>query len=876
MVTTESVLAAIGARSYSSAILTTYSFEPTFFELRVMSAMRRAGVRNVVSLVDRGILAEVMESPAARSLDPFGSHAILPMGGEGLWHPKVILLAGERSGLLAIGSGNLTSAGHGSNAELWSMIHVQDVALDNARLFVQLWDHLRARCGHARGVVAQRLDWFEQYAPWIEEVRGNSGGATLSIHGAQVQLATGTSISPLEQFLVVISVRVVKGFTVMSPYFDKHGHVLSALLQAHPKATVNVIVEDEWGSIPNDFPETEQHQCKFYRWPELHREDSETATSKQARLHAKLLVAHLSDSSEVILLGSSNASMAGMGGVGVLPMNEEVNLLLDRPSSNVLGDLGIKLAGSPTVHLNQLRTGVAMEPSADRRSHRPIRLIIAEYDHPRVLVHSVDGWEEPCCVVIEDPLGRKHVEYQFSRLDETQSIDLGAELPNGCFLYITSPDGTLLSARTHVQPVLGHHRCDPDKRYAKLESILADVDPSELGRIEELLAYATFDEPEEDTRTFKATRSSARAEAPAPDDGEVLGSYDEFMEPSRVGVDRGHGALLSPNVRIADFLASITRRQMDRHVDIDPVEQGGDTAPPPVTEQKEVDPEEEEQHRTQQDTERRAIRRFLKKHGDWLANRIDVTRSDVTLNDLSNALIATYLVLLFSGRRFKRLDGSWDEDEFVIDLSEGASSDSVKEFCRFTIADLGLLIQRAVHTYEWSSTNSRMQKFLRDVVINALACFCRAFWSNLQRDEAVLILLNLLLVVQDIPDPEFETLLSDRLKFGGEDNITRADISRNRRLVKEVRAWVSAIASGHAKESVRGEQIRKGDLILKKGLGAVQVESIMHLKQGVYEIGYTRPGWSRSSEGRITHMKFDRLVWEQGPRGPKNRGYPSR
>lgn len=860
MVTTESVLAAIGARSYSSALLTTYSFDPTFFEMRVMSTMRRAGVRNVVTLVDRGILAEVMDSPAGRSLDPFGSHAVLPMDGERLWHPKVIMLAGERSGLLAIGSGNLTSAGHGANAELWSMIHVQDTAIDNARLFVRLWDDLRSRCGHARGVVAQRLDWFEQYAPWMEEVRSHPPEAPLLLGGARVELATGASMSPLEQFLAAIAGRTIEGFTVISPFFDAHGHVLGALLKAHPKATVNVIVEDEWGSIPNELPGSEQRQCTFYRWSDLHQGDTESSTFKHARLHAKLLVAHLTDGSEVLLLGSSNASLAGMGGIGSAPMNEEVNLILDRPRSNLLGELGITLRGTSPLRLDQLRKGVSTEPSTGGRNQRPIRLVLAEYDHPRVVVHSVDGWNQPCCVVIEDPAGQKVVEHQLVHLEEAQSIDLEIELSNGCLLYILSPEGSLLSARTLVQPVLGHHRCDPDKRYAKLESALADIDPSDLGRLEELLAFATFDEPEEETRTLNSTRSTARAEAHSTDEGEVLGSYDEFMEPSRSGVNRGNGAMLSPNVRIADFLASITRRQMDRHVDIDPLEQGGDTVPPPAAEIKEVGPEEEERNHTQQDSERRAIRRFLKKHGEWLAERIDDSRSEITQNDLSNVLIATYLVLLFAGRRFKRLDGSLDEDEFVIDLSDGGSHDSLKEFCRFTIGDLGLFLQRSTRTYEWASTNTRMQKYFRDAVINALACFCRAYWSNLDRDDATLILFNLLLVVQDIPDPEFESLLTERLNYGNKDNVTRADVAKNRKMVMDTRAWVVAIANGHAKESVRGEFIRKGDLLFGKGLGGVQVEKNMHLQKGVYEVGYTRPGYCLTSEGKLVNMKFVRLV----------------
>lgn len=165
-----------------------------------------------------------------------------------------------------------------------------------------------------------------------------------------------------------------------------------------------------------------------------------------------------------------------------------------------------------------------------------------------------------------------------------------------------------------------------------------------------------------------------------------------------------------------------------------------------------------------------------------------------------------------------------------------------------------------LRAYEWASTNTRMQRYFRDAVVNGLACFCRAYWSNLDRDDSTLILLNLLLAAQDIPDHEFETLLTERLKYGGKDNITRADVSKNRKMVMDTRAWVASMAHGGFKESVRGEQVRKGDLIIKKGLGGVLVDRTMHLQKGVYEIGYTRPGYCLTSEGTVVNMKFDRLV----------------
>ncbi len=860
-VTTENVLGTIGAKAYNSGLLSTYSFEPSYFELRVMSTMRRLGVRNVLTLVDQGVLDGIMESPSASFLDPHGSFGLLPMASDGLYHPKLILLAGESQGFLAMGSGNLTSAGQGTNAELWSLLHVQDFASENARLFVNLWDSMRSECLHAKGVLKQRLDWFEQHAPWMIEVRSTPARTgPYEIDGARIELITPRSGPALATFFSAIGNSQVERFTIISPYFDKHGSVVAALLAQHGRAVARVVVEDRWGSYPTDMAPSVAARCTFYRWKGPKTDDNATDVVP-ARLHAKLIVAHLGNGGEVLLLGSSNASLAGLGTPNTNSLNKEVNLIIRKERSDILDDLGLSLHDADTVALSDLPSSAVQEPSATSIEHKPIRISLVEHEHPTIWLYLNEPWAKPCSVLVEETDGTTIHEFACDELSETPRFDLFLELPLGCFVRVRSAAGTPLSNRMPVQPVIGHQRCDPDRKYAKLESVLADVDPTELGHIEALLSFADLGFDEGSNEVLASARPTARRAEELHEGGEVMSSYDEFMDPARSHVFRDSNLALSPNVRIADFLSGISRRQLAMQADIDQLEQLGDAVEHIPAINTTYTPDEEQAYLAAQDKERRAIHRFLKRYSDWLTDRIDKSKELVSVIDLSNFLIASYLVLLYAGRRFKRKDGSWIEDQFFLDLKGRAPHKSLKAFCWSTIGDLGILLQRDLRTYSSPSMAKRVQDYLEEAVLNALACACRTYWSNSDRSDVDLIMVNILLSRHGMSENDLSKRLNERMSYGRKDIVLVADVPKNLGLSRAMYDLASKIASNEATEQVSGSALRKGQWFFRKAAGIARVVHSMKYDDHRFKVSFTRPALCASSEDDILREKFVRVKY---------------
>ncbi len=860
-VTTENVLGTIGAKAYSSGLLTSYSFEPSYFELRVMSTMRRLGVRNVVALVDQGVLDGIMESPAAKFLDPHGSFGLLSVGGAGLFHPKVILLAGEDQGFLALGSGNLTSAGHGTNAELWSLLHVQDRASDNARLFVDLWDALRAECVHAKGVIKQRMEWFEQHAPWMAEVRDSSTRmGVYEMDDAMVELITPSSGPPLASFLSAIDDKRVERFTMLSPFFDKHGSIVASLLGQHGNAEARIIVEDRWGSFPINMAPSIAARCTFYRWKGPNTDDTKTEAIP-ARLHAKLIIAHLSSGAEIFMMGSSNASLAGLGTLTTNAANKEVNLIIRKERSDLLRDLGISLHDRDVIALRDLPASTVQEPPSKAIEQRPIRISLVEHEHPMIWIHLNEAWPMQCTVFVETIEGTTIHEFACDELLVATRLDLPIDLPLGCFVRVRSSSGGLLSNRMPIQSWIGHQHCNPDEKFAKLESVLADVDPHELGHIEALLSFADFGFDEGSNEVLASARPTARRIDAPPDVGEILASYDEFMEPARAHLFRDSVLALSPNVRIADFLSSISRRQLAQQADIDPLEQLGDATEHSPTTIATYTPEEELAQWAAQDKERRAIRRFLKRYSDWLTERIDESEEPVSVIDLSNFLIASYLVLLYAGRRFKRKDGSWVEDEFFLDLNSGSAHDSIKKFCWSTIGDIGILLQRDLRSYSSESMVNRAKNYLEEAVLNSLACVCRSYWSNSDRNDVDLILVNLLLVKHGMPENVLKARLQDRLSYGRKDTVLLADISKNLGLCSSMYSLAHRITTDEAKEQVAGSDLRKGQWFFKSRLGVSQVVHSMKYNDKHFKVTYARPARCAISKYEIIRGQFLRVEY---------------
>src|SRR5688572_7075286 len=105
------------------ALLSTYQFDPDFFEYRLLRCPALEGARRIAVLMDAGRWRELLNGGVpARLLNR--RYLVVPVraGQGGVFHPKLNLLFTERGGQVHCGSANLTRCGYTSNLELLNSV----------------------------------------------------------------------------------------------------------------------------------------------------------------------------------------------------------------------------------------------------------------------------------------------------------------------------------------------------------------------------------------------------------------------------------------------------------------------------------------------------------------------------------------------------------------------------------------------------------------------------------------------------------------------------------------------------------------------------------------------------------------------------------
>ena len=123
----------------TGAILTTFTLELPFIDHWLHPLLSQAGVRNVVILADESIVAE--QAALGESARAGQTYHVGAIKGRGIFHPKVIYLAGPDHQRACISSANLTSAGQLRNLETAAAIASDE--LDHLAALQQVRGFLR-------------------------------------------------------------------------------------------------------------------------------------------------------------------------------------------------------------------------------------------------------------------------------------------------------------------------------------------------------------------------------------------------------------------------------------------------------------------------------------------------------------------------------------------------------------------------------------------------------------------------------------------------------------------------------------------------------------------------------------------------------------
>lgn len=119
MLISRSIFKEIPAQRYHSAIFTSFSINMYYWDIQVVRALNNKGIFNIGILTDADCLSEqLLQFSTLLGSHRGRNYSIHGFKAKGSFHPKIIFFAGDKDILALVGSGNVSTAGHGKNLEV--------------------------------------------------------------------------------------------------------------------------------------------------------------------------------------------------------------------------------------------------------------------------------------------------------------------------------------------------------------------------------------------------------------------------------------------------------------------------------------------------------------------------------------------------------------------------------------------------------------------------------------------------------------------------------------------------------------------------------------------------------------------------------------
>jgi len=299
------VLKAIAdSKDITNAVILTHNIDFVFLQTVVLSAFRKCGHPRITVFADAHCAAESFTHQAGL-LDGLGvRYRVVPvaMASGFRFHPKAVLLSGQKDATLFVGSGNLTFGGYRENAEIWLRF---DATVDGASVFGEFHRYTETileRVPLSSSVREELMEAFDTTTrSWLPDEQPSTARAVLG--------RCGTGVSLLDEMSSLRGTEAINELVVCSPYFDAEGAALHALVERMAPERTAVLCQPSRSTLTNVAFQaaggtTDLQQVSFDH-------QSVDGKPRTAFVHAKFY-ALLSGEQATVFAGSANCSRAAL------------------------------------------------------------------------------------------------------------------------------------------------------------------------------------------------------------------------------------------------------------------------------------------------------------------------------------------------------------------------------------------------------------------------------------------------------------------------------------------------------------------------------------------------------------------------------------
>lgn len=391
---------------YHSAVLTTYAIDLIHFDSQLLNMLHRKQIYSVNVFADFNQVEKSMEYINPIYMKNIGKeYCVTSMNSHGAFHPKINFFVGYESVLVVFGTGNLTVTGHGKNHEAFTGLMIDENDDLHRPLIEECWQYITQftkQCGD-----------FEQNRI-LREIPENctflSSSFRVEPHKfwpVQEELDAALLYNDqksgiLQQIAKHVPFDDVQRVTVVSPFFDEHGESLITISNLCPNAKIEVLIQENCSLPPCEM--RPDKQIVFYDFSETKRGKANFSVYDR-QLHAKIIHFKTSDS-EFCVIGSANATMAGLGTKTKRGINEEFCVLYRSEKIDFLSLLGLKTKKKLNVTVSDM---IRSEVGISSESVREYTISSVHYENGKIIISSNESIHDNVFVAVDDGINVMHL-----------------------------------------------------------------------------------------------------------------------------------------------------------------------------------------------------------------------------------------------------------------------------------------------------------------------------------------------------------------------------------------------------------------------------------------------------------------------------------
>lgn len=483
MIERKNIIRLIGDRTnvYHSALLTTYSFDPIYFESVYLSTLRKLGITNVVVLMDANMYDQLLaDSDYQYHRVAQDNYTLVRQENthSGVFHPKMVILLGEEEGAFIVGSGNLTYSGLSNNEEVWNVFHVMGNESLHYPLLHQAWKYLTDDFVTYAPLVHRQMDWMLEQSPWLQKESNDDLVSLASEETCQLLLNTSNH-TILNSLYDSIGDKEIDSITVVAPFYDTEGDAIKELQRHFSPKEMRCVLDLNRQSAPYS----------------LLQENTSVIFEKSISpnpLHAKIVELQSKDETW-FLCGSANAGNMALGTSSSAYNDEACVLLHSNTKRNYIKDLAIQYT---EISVEEQKSITRPQQEKKEKSTLKVKLFSCEEKENKLWLRFSKENIEGTIVVLDND---QNIVFTSNLTTCIECIvDVGIADVNNFHIAVLKDGEMEISNRILIIREINVERGNPDPKRRKLSSLLDDSNL--LENIGHILGYIEFDNSRKHTK----------------------------------------------------------------------------------------------------------------------------------------------------------------------------------------------------------------------------------------------------------------------------------------------------------------------------------------------------------------------------------------